>query len=191
MIALGGNALGKSPGDQVQAVRRAAETIVELIAQGHEVIIGHGNGPQIGIINSAMDYAALNGPKIPYFPFAECGGMSQGYIGYHLQQALEEKIRQRGLDHAVISVVTQVLVDPEDPAFHHPTKAIGLFYTKEEAEGISRERGWTFAEDAGRGYRRVVPSPQPQAIVEQKAISRMLLSGCHLGKRRHAALKAL
>ena len=129
-VALGGNALGNTPTEQLKQVKIAAETIVELAAEGHELIVGHGNGPQVGIINSAMNYAAANGPHTPYMPFAECGAMSQGFIGYHLQQALQQSMRKRGMNGAVVSVVTQVLVDPEDPAFSNPTKPIGNFYTR-------------------------------------------------------------
>ena len=136
-VALGGNALGNTPTEQLKQVKIAAETIVELAAEGHELIVGHGNGPQVGIINSAMNYAAANGPHTPYMPFAECGAMSQGFIGYHLQQALQQSMRKRGMNGAVVSVVTQVLVDPEDPAFSNPTKPIGNFYTRKEVEEIA------------------------------------------------------
>lgn len=177
VVALGGNALGNTPQEQIEAVRKAAETIAQLVEQGHQIIIGHGNGPQVGMINTALDYASVSGPKIPYIPFAECGAMSQGYIGYHLQQALQENFRKRGLSRTVVSVATQVLVDQKDPAFQNPTKPIGSFYTKEDAGEIEKEKGWTFMEDAGRGYRRVVPSPKPQRIIELNAIRRMVQSG--------------
>lgn len=177
VVALGGNALGNTPTEQLKQVQIAAKTIAELAAEGHELIVGHGNGPQVGIINSAMNYAATNGPHTPYMPFAECGAMSQGFIGYHLQQALQQSLRERGLNGGVVSVVTQVLVDPEDPAFANPTKPIGNFYTREEAEKIAADRGYTFMEDAGRGYRRVVPSPSPKRIVELGAIRKMVQSG--------------
>jgi len=177
VVALGGNALGNTPQQQIEAVRKAAQTISELVAQGHEIIIGHGNGPQVGMINTALDYASVSGPKIPYIPFAECGAMSQGYIGYHLQQALQECFRKFGLSKTVVSVATQVLVDQNDPAFQKPTKPIGSFYDKEAADAIAQEKGWTFMEDAGRGYRRVVPSPIPQRIIELNAIRRMVQSG--------------
>lgn len=177
VVALGGNALGNTPQEQIEAVRKAAETIADLVEQGHQIIIGHGNGPQVGMINTALDYASISGPKIPYIPFAECGAMSQGYIGYHLQQALQENFRKRGLSKTVVSVATQVLVDQNDPAFQKPTKPIGSFYSKEAAEEIAVDKGWTFMEDAGRGYRRVVPSPRPQRIIELSAIRRMVQSG--------------
>lgn len=177
VVALGGNALGNSPPEQIRAVRRAAKTIAALVLQGHEVIIGHGNGPQVGMINSALDYAAASGPRIPAVPFAECGAMSQGFIGYHLQQALQQELHRLNINKTVVSVVTQVAVDREDEAFRFPTKPIGNFYTREEAEAIAGQTGYRFAEDAGRGYRRVVPSPQPVKIVEINGIRRMVQCG--------------
>ena len=167
MVALGGNALGHTPQAQLAAVKTAAEAAAELIAVGRQVILGHGNGPQVGLIAQA----------IPAMPFAECAAMSQGYIGYHLQQALREALDRRGLDTPVASVVTQVLVDPADPAFLHPEKPIGRFCTEAEAAAIAVEKGWVFREDAGRGWRRVVPSPQPVEILELEAIRRMVESG--------------
>ena len=177
VVALGGNALGSTPGEQITHVRAAAKIIADLASEGHEIIIGHGNGPQVGIINSAMDYAAANGPCTPYMPFPECGAMSQGFIGYHLQQALQQSLLKRNLGKAVVSVVTQVLVDKNDPAFENPTKPIGNFCTYEEAVKLEKEKGFVFVEDAGRGYRRVVPSPAPQRIVELGAIRKMIQSG--------------
>lgn len=177
VVALGGNALGNTPESQIQKVRSAAEVIADLAAEGHELIVSHGNGPQVGIINSAMSYAAESGPKTPYMPFAECGAMSQGFIGYHLQQALQQSLLKRNLEKTVVSVVTQVLVDHDDPAFCDPTKPIGNFLSWKEAEKLQKERGYTFIEDAGRGYRRVVPSPMPKRIVELRAIRKMIQSG--------------
>ena len=177
VVALGGNALGNTPEEQIRQVRFAAEIIADLAAEGHELIIGHGNGPQVGIINSAMNYAAVSGPKTPYMPFPECGAMSQGFIGYHLQQALQQSLLKRGLGKTVVSVVTQVLVDRQDPAFENPTKPIGNFYSEKEAKELETEKGYTFMEDAGRGYRRVVPSPSPKRIIELNAIRKMVQSG--------------
>jgi len=177
VVALGGNALGHAPDEQRAAVKIAAETIAELIAQGHELLIGHGNGPQVGIIQQAMDAAAHAAAPSPVFPFAECAAMSQGYIGYHLQQALQAALRRRGLDRPVVSAVTQVVVDPADPAFQTPEKPIGRFCSETEARRVMREKGWIFKEDAGRGWRRVVPSPAPQEIVELEAVRRMLEAG--------------
>ena len=176
-MALGGNALGESPAEQIAAVRSASVMIADMIEQGHELIIGHGNGPQVGMIHAAMDLAACEKPGFPAFPFAECSAMSQGYIGYHLQQALHDELCRRGLPGRVLSVVTQVVVDPKDPAFQDPCKPIGRFHSREEAKAISREKGWIFKEDAGRGYRRVIPSPAPLEIVEQEAISCLLSQG--------------
>lgn len=177
VVALGGNALGNTPKKQLEQVKIAAEIMADLIHAGYELVIGHGNGPQVGIINSAMDYAAAAGPKTPYMPFAECGAMSQGFIGYHLQQALQQALMKRGLSKTVVSVVTQVEVDGDDPAFAHPSKPIGNFYSKEEAGRLAEEKGFVFIEDAGRGYRRVVPSPKPKRIIELSAIRKMVLSG--------------
>lgn len=177
VVALGGNALGDTPEKQLKQVKIAAEIMADLIEEGHELIIGHGNGPQVGMINSAMDYAASAGPKTPYMPFAECGAMSQGFIGYHLQQALQQTLTKRGIKKTVVSLITQVQVDPEDPAFSNPVKPIGNFYGKEQAEEIAFKKGFVFMEDAGRGYRRVVASPKPVRIVELSAIRKMVLSG--------------
>jgi len=177
VVALGGNALGDSPQKQILAVRRAAKTIAELVGQGHEVVIGHGNGPQVGMINAAMDYAASSGPCIPIIPFAECGAMSQGFIGYHLQQALQQELLKQNISKTVVSVVTQVVVDAKDEAFLSPTKPIGTFYSREEAAEMAGQTGYQFTEDAGRGYRRVVASPKPVKIVEINGIRRMVQSG--------------
>lgn len=174
VIALGGNALGKTPSEQLELVRGTAKAIVAMAKEGYEIIIGHGNGPQVGMINLAMDYAANGEVKTPYMPFAECGAMSQGYIGYHLQQAIREELKTQKIEKEVISVVTQVLVDENDKAFQNPTKPIGMFYTKEQADEIVKEKGFTFVEDAGRGYRRVVPSPLPKEIIEINSIKKLV-----------------
>ena len=166
VVALGGNALGNTPEEQLKLVKNTAKSIVEMTKEGYEVIVGHGNGPQVGMINLAMDYAANGEVKTPYMPFAECGAMSQGYIGYHLQQAIREELQAQNIKKGVVTLVTQVVVDEKDPAFTNPTKPIGMFYSKEEADKIAAEKGFTFVEDAGRGYRRVVPSPLPKKIVE-------------------------
>ncbi|OYP12647.1 carbamate kinase, partial [Lachnotalea glycerini] len=177
VVALGGNALGNTPEEQLELVKETATTIVNLVAQGHEIIVGHGNGPQIGMLNTALEYAAVHGAKTPFMPFPECNAMTQGYIGYHLQQAVRAELQKRGIKKSVVSVVTQVVVDKDDPAFSHPTKPIGAFYTKEEAEKIEAEKGFIFMEDAGRGYRRVVPSPLPQKIVELDIVEKMIEDG--------------
>lgn len=178
VLALGGNALGNSAEEQLELVKITAKTIADLIEDGHKIVIGHGNGPQVGMINLAMEFSANEGGGTKPMPFPECGAMSQGYIGYHLQQAIGQELNKRGIQKEVISVVTQVVVDPQDKAFDHPTKPIGAFMTKEEADQIASEKGYTFVEDAGRGYRRVVPSPTPVRIVEKNVIDQLVESGC-------------
>ncbi len=177
VVALGGNALGKTPEQQLELVKGTAKPIVDLVEKGYEVIIGHGNGPQVGMINLAMEFSANKGGGTPFMPFPECGAMTQGYIGYHLQQALGRELRARGIERDCVCLVTQVVVDPKDPGFENPTKPVGGFYTREEAARISREKGWRFAEDAGRGYRRVVPSPTPLRIVERGAVEKLVAAG--------------
>lgn len=171
VVALGGNALGKSSVEQQQKVRHTAKTIVDLIQQGHQVVIAHGNGPQVGAIKLGMDIASGVDKSIAEMPFPECGAMSQGYIGYHLQNAIREELLDRNIEKPVATIVTQCVVDKNDPAFKNPTKPIGAFYTKEEAEKISMEKGHVFKEDAGRGYRRVVPSPLPIDVAEKEVVS--------------------
>ena len=177
VVALGGNALGKTPEEQLALVKNTARPIVDLVERGYEVIIGHGNGPQVGMINLAMEYSANKGGGTPFMPFPECGAMTQGYIGYHLQQAIREELKARGIDRECVTVVTQVVVDEDDPGFRNPTKPVGSFYTKEEAEKIAAEKGFVFVEDAGRGYRRVVPSPIPKRIVELRAVEQLVAAG--------------
>ena len=176
VVALGGNALGKSPEEQLKLVKNTASSLIGLIQAGNQVVISHGNGPQVGQINLGMDFAAQNG-KTAAFPFPECGAMSQGYIGYHLQQSLQNELHQRGMEKDVVTTVTQVVVDPSDPAFENPTKPVGDFYTKEQAAQIEQEKGYTFVEDAGRGYRQVVPSPLPKRIVELNSIESLIENG--------------
>ena len=177
VVALGGNALGNTPEEQLELVRHTAKTIVDLVQDGYEVIVGHGNGPQVGMINLAMEFSCTKGGNTPYMPFPECGAMSQGYIGYHLQQAIQQELKTRGVDKECAAIVTQVVVDANDPGFAKPTKPVGSFYTKEEADKIAAEKGFTFVEDAGRGYRRVVPSPIPQRIVELKVVEQLVKAG--------------
>ena len=165
VIALGGNALGNTPYEQLALVTETAKPIVDLIAQGNEVIIAHGNGPQVGMINLGMATAAEAKAIKSDMPFPECGAMSQGYIGYHLQNAIGNELASRGMAKDVATVVTQVLVDEADPAFQHPTKPVGAFYDKETADRIAAEKGYTMVEDAGRGYRQVVPSPKPIDVI--------------------------
>ena len=170
VIALGGNALGNTPYEQLALVTETAKPIVDLIAQGNEVIIAHGNGPQVGMINLGMATAAEAKAIKSDMPFPECGAMSQGYIGYHLQNAIGNELASRGMAKDVATVVTQVLVDEADPAFQHPTKPVGAFYDKETADRIAAEKGYTMVEDAGRGYRQVVPSPKPIDVIEKNTV---------------------
>ncbi|MBC8744292.1 carbamate kinase [Lactobacillus sp. Marseille-P7033] len=173
VVALGGNALGKSPEEQLKLVKNTASSLIGLIAAGNQVVISHGNGPQVGAINLGMNFAAENG-KTAAFPFPECGAMSQGYIGYHLQQSLENELHRRWMNKSVATIVTQIAVDPNDPAFENPSKPVGDFYTKEQADEIAKEKGYTFKEDAGRGYRQVVPSPLPMKIMELDSIKTLI-----------------
>ena len=170
VVALGGNALGKSPLEQLELVKLTAKPIVDLIADGHEVVLAHGNGPQVGMINLAMSTAAGSEAATPEMPFPECGAMSQGYIGYHLQNAIREELLNRELQIPVATVITQVIVDKNDPAFQNPTKPIGAFYSKEEADELIKTKGFDMVEDAGRGYRRVVPSPLPVDVAEKETV---------------------
>lgn len=178
VIALSGNALGNNLTEQRIAVRNTAKAIVDLIEEGHEVVIAHGNGPQVGMIQNAMTELTRSNPEkyIPC-PLPVCVAMSQGYIGFDLQNALREEMQNRNIRKGVTTVLTQVEVDPADPAFRNPTKPIGAFMTKEEAELLAKERGYTVMEDAGRGYRRVVASPRPQSIVELDTIGSLVEAG--------------
>ena len=177
VIALGGNALGSTPYEQLRLVQETAKPIVDLIEAGNQVVIAHGNGPQVGMINLAMSTAANAKAIKSDMPFPECGAMSQGYIGYHLQNSIQNELKARGLRKSVATVVTQVVVDENDPAFQHPSKPIGAFYSKEEAEKIAAEKGYTMVEDAGRGYRQVVPSPKPVDVVEKDMVNTLIDAG--------------
>ena len=177
VIALGGNALGNTPYEQLRLVTETAKPIVDLIEAGNQVVIAHGNGPQVGMINLAMSTAAAAKAIKSDMPFPECGAMSQGYIGYHLQNSIQNELKARGIKKNVATVVTQVLVDENDPAFSHPTKPIGAFYSKEEADRIAAEKGYTMIEDAGRGYRQVVPSPKPVDVVEKDMVNTLIDAG--------------
>ena len=177
VIALGGNALGNTPYEQLALVTETAKPIVDLIEQGNEVVIAHGNGPQVGMINLGMGTAAEAKAIKSDMPFPECGAMSQGYIGYHLQNAIGNELAARGIKKDVATVVTQVLVDENDPAFQNPTKPIGAFYDKETADRIAAEKGYTMVEDAGRGYRQVVPSPKPVDVIEKNMVNSLIDNG--------------
>ena len=173
LIALGGNALGKSPSEQLELVKMVSSIIVSLVEMGNEIVITHGNGPQVGMINLAFDNDSLGFSM----PFAECNAMSEGYIGYHLQQSITNELRKRSINKSCVSVITQVIVDKNDKAFLEPTKPIGNFYTKEESERLSLENNYIYKEDAGRGYRRVVASPEPIDIVEKESINSLINAG--------------
>ncbi len=178
VIALGGNALGKNLPEQYIAVQTTAKAIADLIEEGNEVIIAHGNGPQVGMINNAMAFYAKTDPAHPAItPLSVCVAMSQAYIGYDLQNALREELLNRNIKKEVATVITQVRVDADDPAFQNPTKPIGHFMTKEEAEAAEAD-GMHVMEDAGRGYRRVVASPKPVEIIEIGTIHALLNDGC-------------
>lgn len=177
VIALGGNALGNTPQEQLELVKNTAHHIVDMVAEGTNVIVSHGNGPQVGMINNAFAYAAAHDGKTPEMPFPEAGAMSQGYIGYQLSQAILNDMRTRGIMRSTANVITQTVVDPADPAFENPTKPVGSFLTEEEAKAKAEATGWTFKEDAGRGWRQVVASPKPQRIVEFDAVKDLVDAG--------------
>ena len=173
VVALGGNALGNSPKEQLEIVKNTVKSLVDLVEAGNEVIITHGNGPQVGMIYKAM--AAVDPTTTEDdMPFAECGAMSQGYIGYHLQQAMEAEFASRNMRRKIATVVSQVEVAEDDPAFQNPTKPIGSFYSEEEAKKLAKESGDTYKEDAGRGWRKVVASPKPIKICELATIKKLV-----------------
>ncbi|MDO5439353.1 MAG: carbamate kinase [Erysipelotrichaceae bacterium] len=165
VVALGGNALGNTPQEQLQLVKKTATVIADLTEEGYTVILGHGNGPQVGMINNAMAYASEH-DNTPAMPFAECVAMSQGYIGYHLQQAITNELRRRKIAKSCASVVTRMIVDENDPGFKDPSKPVGIFYDEEKAGELMKETGDIYKEDAGRGWRKVVASPMPLEICE-------------------------
>lgn len=182
VVALGGNALQENPKDksaeaQLLTCYKTAKSIVDLVEVGNEIIVTHGNGPQIGQIIATYENAELVDKSIGLMPFPECGAMSQGYIGYHLQQALRKELKERGLNNQAVTVITQVVVDKEDAAFKNPTKPIGSFFKQEQAETMMSETGYIMKEDAGRGWRRVVASPLPKAIVEEEVIKTLVRAG--------------
>ena len=176
VLALGGNALGDNLHEQMIAVKIAAKTIADLVESDYEVVITHGNGPQVGMINLAMETAAKVDESLFYIPMSVCVAMSQGYIGYDIQNALREELLDRGVTKPVATIITQTLVDADDPAFLNPSKPIGAFYPKEEAHEMTL-RGYDMMEDAGRGWRRVVASPMPIRIVESETVRALLDAG--------------
>lgn len=178
VIALGGNALGNTLPEQMDAVKITARAIVDLIEEGCEVVVAHGNGPQVGMINNAMAALSRENPNQPNTPLSVCVAMSQAYIGYDLQNALREELYNRGiLDMPVTTMITQIRVDQNDPAFQKPSKPIGHFMTAEEAKNAEAKYGYVTKEDAGRGYRRVVASPKPVEIIEIGAIRSLVEAG--------------
>ncbi|MEF3102114.1 carbamate kinase [Raoultella terrigena] len=176
VLALGGNALGDDLAGQMQAVTQTAQAIVDLIAQGHQVVVTHGNGPQVGMINLAFEAAAKTEAHTPMLPMSVCVALSQGYIGYDLQNALREALLARGMSVPVATVITQVEVDAADEAFRDPSKPIGSFFSAAEAKLLTRQ-GYTLKEDAGRGYRRVVASPEPVDIIEKETVKALMDAG--------------
>ena len=174
VIALGGNALGTNPKEQLSLLENVAKIIVDLVKDGNKIVLTHGNGPQVGQILLAMEYSSNSEVKTPAMPFAECGSMSQGYIGYQLQQCIQNELSRQNIVKNCATLITQVQVDSNDSAFQNPTKPIGMFYSKEEAIKIEKEKGYQFVEDSGRGYRRVVPSPKPISIIEKTVIKQLI-----------------
>ena len=177
VIALGGNALGKNLHEQMDAVHVTAKAIADLIQDGHEVVIAHGNGPQVGMIQNAFAAYHKQEAKSDIMPLSMCVAMSQGYIGYDLQNAIGEELDRRGVPGHVATVLTQVAVDPKDSAFQHPTKPIGAFMSEEEAKKLAADKGIDVAEDAGRGWRQVVASPKPIEIIEIATIRALMNDG--------------
>jgi len=182
VLALGGNALQSDPKDksteaQLNTCKETAKSIVDLIEEGHRISIVHGNGPQVGQIVAAVEAAQKFDEGNVLFPFDVCGAFSQGYIGYHLQNAIGEELRNRNIDKTVGTIVTQVVVDKDDEGFQNPTKPIGSFYTKEEGEKLEEQHGYIMREDAGRGYRRVVASPKPIDVIEKNLIKELVDMG--------------
>lgn len=178
VIALGGNALGNTLPEQMTAVKITAKAIVDLIEEGCEVVIAHGNGPQVGMINNAMSALTREDPNQPNTPLSVCVAMSQAYIGYDLQNALREELLNRNIhDIPVATMITQIRVNEDDSAFQNPSKPIGHFMTKEQADIATEKYGYLMKEDAGRGYRRVVASPKPAEIIEIGAIRSLVESG--------------
>ena len=177
VIALGGNALGNTPQEQLELVKNTAAHIVDMVGEGANVVVSHGNGPQVGMIASAFDYASAHDGKTPPMPLPECGAMSQGYIGYQLSQAILNELKRRAIDRSSVALITQTVVDADDPAFQDPTKPVGAFFSEGEAKRLAEETGATFKEDAGRGWRQVVASPAPVRIVEFDAIRDLAADG--------------
>ncbi len=179
LVALGGNAILQhqergTADEQLSNIRRACVYLVEIIEGGHRIAITHGNGPQVGDILLKDEMAK---EVLPQMPLDVCGAESQGMLGYMISRSLREELGRRGIDPKVATVLTETLVDPNDPAFKAPSKPIGPFYTETEASKLRQEKGWTVVNDSGRGYRRVVPSPRPLSVVEAPVVSQLFDSG--------------
>ncbi len=177
VLALGGNALGNTPIEQQEILKKTAKSVVDLKLEGNEIVIVHGNGPQVGMINKAMEFSSKNGGETPIMPFPECGAMSQGYIGFHLQKAIRDELLKRNSNVQVVSLISQMLVDENDEAFSDYTKPIGSFYSKEEAEILTKEFNYVMKNDANRGYRRVVASPKPIEFLDVEALTAIIDKG--------------
>ena len=177
VVALGHKALGTTLPEQQVAVKNAAKAIADLVEEGCQVAISHSNAPQVGMIHTALNEFGKEHEDYTFAPMSVCSAMSQGYIGYHLQNAIGNELASRGMNKDVATVVTQVLVDEADPAFQHPTKPVGAFYDKETADRIAAEKGYTMVEDAGRGYRQVVPSPKPIDVIEKNTVKALVDNG--------------
>lgn len=174
VLALGGNALGKTPSEQKKAVKQTAAAIVDLYQAKHEIVIVHGNGPQVGWINNTFMQSFTNKNSAEILPFPECGAMSQGYIGYHIQNAIQNELTRRKTDGLVTTLVSQTIVDNNDPAFKEPTKPIGDFMTEKDAKLLAKQNNWVVKEDAGRGWRRVIASPLPKAMPSMAILKTLL-----------------
>jgi len=179
LIAFGGNALLPEnqrgvQEEQMNNAEKAAQLMVHIVRKGYELIIVHGNGPQVGNLLIQMEEAVT---KIPPYTLDLCNAMTEGSMGFMLERAITNELRRRSIDKEVITLVTQVLVDRNDPAFENPTKPVGPFYTKYRAQQLAREKKWTMVEDAGRGYRKVVPSPKPIDVVPKWIIKDLVLAG--------------
>lgn len=177
VCALGGNALGNTVDEMLKLTANTAHHIVDMIEAGNKVLVCHGNGPQVGMIANAFGVASAHSDEISDMPFAVCGAMSQGYIGYALSQAITNEFKKRGMSNSVACVVSQTLVDADDPGFKNPTKPVGAFLTEEQAKQRMQESGDTYKEDAGRGWRQVVASPRPLKIAEMSSIVKLMDEG--------------
>ena len=180
VVALGGNAIlrprQQGTADEQRAnLRQTGRQLVRLIQRGHRLVITHGNGPQVGAILLQQEAGLERG--VPTMPLDVCGAQSQGLLGYLIQQTLYNELVRANIEKSVVTVLTQTVVDPDDPAFSHPTKPIGPFYTEQEAKALAQRTGHVYVEDAGRGWRRVVPSPDPVAIVEAQTIRDLVEAG--------------